>query len=65
MENSFVVIGEKVEDKLVLRIAKVLLLFSLKRHLDHPESFYAFFPYMDGTRQSDGIDKELGCISLR
>lgn len=65
MKNSFVVTEEIVDDTLILWIAYVLLLFSLKGQVGRSEKEYAFQQYMDCPRPSDVIDKELGCVCLR
>lgn len=65
MTNSFVLIEGKLDGILVLRIAKTLLLFLLKKEADCSEGENAFLQYIDCSRRLDGFDKDLGCVSLR
>lgn len=65
MENRFVVIEGNLEDKMVLRIARSLLLFSLKGQVNRPEREYAFLHYMDFTRQLYSIGNILDSVFLR
>lgn len=64
MENGFVGIEEKLEDKWVLWILKVLLLLSLNKQADHLEKKYAFLQCMNIPRPSDGTNKEFDCVCL-
>lgn len=56
IENNLVVIDGKLENTIVLWIAKVLLLFSLNGQADHSERIYAFLQYIDCTGPLGGID---------
>lgn len=53
-----------MKDILVLCIANVILLLSLKRQAECSEKEYTFLQYMDCTKRLDGMDEELGCVCL-
>lgn len=65
MKNRFVVIEEKAENKLVLLMAKVLLLFSLAGQADLLERQCAFLQYKNCTRPLEGMDNEMGFVCLK
>lgn len=64
MKNIFVVIDEIEDNTLVLWIAGVQLLFSLKWQADRSEREYMFLRYFDHTRPIEGIDKGIACVCL-
>lgn len=56
--------GRKTGEHNVAKDSKSTILVLLNEHADLLKGEYAFLQYMDRTTPQDGIDNELGCMSL-